>query len=1081
MSARAAATTAAAASSVDGAIDEALYSRQLYVMGHEAQARMASASVLVVGLSGTGVEVAKNLALAGLKGVKLYDPTPLAWQHMASNFYATQEADLGKRLDEVVAPHLAELNPYCRIGLERASGWHELLTPQRLEQYRAVVLVNELSLERQVELDEACRAAGAALVAVQSRGVFGAVVTDFGDSHTVLDATGEEPSSTHVSFISNEEHACVTCLEDHRHQFEEGDYVVFCEVEGMSAINEGDKPHRVLRVNGPYSFVIETDTRPMGDYVRGGIVTEVKVPRTLHFAPLRQLLLAPAASIDAELLMWSDYAKLERPPVLHELFRALSQYGRLPRPGAESEVPRLAALLPADVADEHASLVEAFVRTAAGDISPMASFLGGVAAQEVLKAVSSRFTPIRQLFYFDATESLPHPLPDEAEAAPRHCRYDGQIAVYGAPLQQQLHQLNYFCVGAGAIGAELLKCWACMGVGLASHRGRIAITDMDHIERSNLNRQFLFRAADVGKNKAVAARAATLAVNPALDVVAYETRVGPETERVFDDAFWEPLDGVCNALDNVEARLYVDQRCVYYLKPLLDSGTLGTKGSTQVVVPHLTASYGSTRDPPEKSIPVCTLKNFPYRIEHTLQWARDLFEGLFKTAADDANNYIQRGDEFISELEKQGGGAMLAALENVHDCLVSHRPRDFADCVQWARLQFERLYHHSIRQLLHAFPRDMLDRDGQPFWSGTKRAPTPLVFDATDALHVEFVLAAARLRAENFGLSPDTHDVEWVRQVASAAAVPAFVPRQGVKIAATEEEATAAAAANGAAIAGSADDDQQRIEALLRALPSPAELATTRLQPLEFEKDDDERYDMAFVTAASNLRASNYAIPPADMHKSRGIAGRIIPAIATTTALVAGLVNVELIKLAQLRRLLRNGPARVLASSTLARDSLTDEGERRLAAGVDRAQLLSRFKDGFVNLALPLFAFSEPAAAPLQPMTAGGERTFSLWDRLEVDAHGTDLTLGEFLALFERQYGLTLTMLSCGVAILYSGWLAPKKAAERRAMRMVEVARSVGKLEVRDTDKYLVFEVMAEDAQSGEEVEVPYVRYQFRE
>ncbi len=82
---------------------------------------------------------------------------------------------------------------------------------------------------------------------------------------------------------------------------------------------------------------------------------------------------------------------------------------------------------------------------------------------------------------------------------------------------------------------------------------------------------------------------------------------------------------MCTALDNVDARLYVDSKCLFHHKPLLESGTLGTKGNTQVVVPRLTEHYGATRDPPEKSIPVCTLKNFPNKIEHTLQWARDWF------------------------------------------------------------------------------------------------------------------------------------------------------------------------------------------------------------------------------------------------------------------------------------------------------------------------------------------------------------------------------------------------------------------------------------------------------------------------
>ena len=68
---------------------------------------------------------------------------------------------------------------------------------------------------------------------------------------------------------------------------------------------------------------------------------------------------------------------------------------------------------------------------------------------------------------------------------------------------------------------------------------------------------------------------------------------------------------------------------------MIDSGTLGTKGNTQVVVPFMTESYGSSRDPPEESIPICTLKNFPSKIEHTIQWARDAFEGWFKQAPDE--------------------------------------------------------------------------------------------------------------------------------------------------------------------------------------------------------------------------------------------------------------------------------------------------------------------------------------------------------------------------------------------------------------------------------------------------------------
>ena len=85
---------------------------------------------------------------------------------------------------------------------------------------------------------------------------------------------------------------------------------------------------------------------------------------------------------------------------------------------------------------------------------------------------------------------------------------------------------------------------------------------------------------------------------------------------------FQELDLVVNALDNVNARLYVDARCVYFGKPLLESGTLGPKCNTQMVIPGMTENYGASRDPPEKQAPMCTVHSFPHNIDHCLTWAR---------------------------------------------------------------------------------------------------------------------------------------------------------------------------------------------------------------------------------------------------------------------------------------------------------------------------------------------------------------------------------------------------------------------------------------------------------------------------
>jgi ubiquitin-activating enzyme E1 len=208
-------------------------------------------------------------------------------------------------------------------------------------------------------------------------------------------------------------------------------------------------------------------------------------------------------------------------------------------------------------------------------LSPLAAFFGGVVAQEIVK-FTGKYSPLKQWLHYDIFETLPR---SEVNRTPMNCRYDDQILVYGREVQEKLAKVRTFMIGAGALGCEYVKAFALMGIG-CSTEGKVTVTDNDNIEVSNLNRQFLFRKNNVGESKSHVACSIAASINPSLNVQDYKLYVAQETENIFNDQFWEGLDFIVNAVDNIKARLYVDQRCVWYTKPLLESGTLGTKANS---------------------------------------------------------------------------------------------------------------------------------------------------------------------------------------------------------------------------------------------------------------------------------------------------------------------------------------------------------------------------------------------------------------------------------------------------------------------------------------------------------------------
>ncbi|KJZ80252.1 hypothetical protein HIM_00102 [Hirsutella minnesotensis 3608] len=388
----------------------------------------------------------------------------------------------------------------------------------------------------------------------------------------------------------------------------------------------------------------------------------------------------------------------------------------------------------------------------------------------------------------------------------------------GASLNSSVKQARVLMVGAGGIGCELLKNLVLTGF------GDIHVVDLDTIDLSNLNRQFLFRQEHIKKSKALVAKEAAHRFNPNVDIVAHHGNI---KDAEFHVAWFRGFNIVFNALDNLEARRHVNKMCLAADVPLIESGTTGFNGQVQVIKKGVTACYDCSPKETPKSFPVCTIRSTPSQPIHCIVWAKSyLLNEIFATSEDmsafDHSNDAENAQE-IEELKKES-----RELKKIREAVGTD---------EFPQMLFDKVFTKDIERL----------RSVEDMWK-SRRPPEPLKYG------------------------------QIMSQITDAQASTSQILAEGQRVWSVEESLLVF------------KDSLARLSKRMLELKKTNDSSAAE-PTITFDKDDQDTLD--FVAASANIRSTIFGIDRKSRFDIKQMAGNIIPAIATTNAIVAGVCVLE--------------------------------------------------------------------------------------------------------------------------------------------------------------------------------------------
>ena len=1063
-------------------VDTDLYSRQIGTFGMETMGKLIQLKILLVGMRGLGVEVAKNIILSGPKSVTIYDPVYASINDLSSNFYLTEQ-DVGKKCrDEACLEKLKELNPYVTVSLLRfppqCPNFIDLFCKQ-ISQYNVVVFTELYPTNFLTKVNNECRENKVKFIYALNLGLAGYIFSDFGKEHIIFDETGSSQVSFNIKNITKEE-KCLTIIIDNekgQNNFNIGDgnIVKFTGVEGMTELN--NKEFKILYENYESFKIKLDDTSKYKDYIKGGKVT--RVPQNIKKSYFNYGIRSNIITDNYHPFLATDSEKIGRGELLymaligiHDFF--ISHNYCLPQLNNMMQAKEIEKNVKVfydtmkekkfesyqNIQNYDEKIVLNVIRWARAQICPVASFFGGIVAHEIIKS-TGKYEPIDQWLIMDFFE-LAANIKEDADRILKGTRYDDQIAIFGNEIQQKIEKSKIFMIGAGATGCEFLKNYAIMGFCTSDKDSKFIVTDNDSIEISNLSRQFLFRKQNVGTSKAVTASKNVKLMNPKFNVVGLQKKVSEETEDYFDEDFWKKQDFIIMAVDSLAARKYIDTRLVKFEKVGVDAGTSGAVANTQIIVPHKTMTYSDNKENEEeapKVIPMCTLRHFPSIITHCIEWSRDVFNEYFISTINDIKNYFADFELFKEHMKKEGSATQnlekLLEEKIIIECIINE---DYDGIINYAVKKYTDNFDWRIQQLLYNFPPDYKNEEGKPFWSGSKKLPHNIPYNPNDKLSFLFVKSYVHIICHAFGIKVTKEQIsdDYIKKVSANTKIPKFSAKEmSINI---SENANDANSGKEVIIGNNLEEDEKACEKIFDELKKlkKDKIDANKINPEEFEKDHDENGHIDFIHSSANLRARNYEIVECDRPTTKMTAGKIIPTIMTTTATVAGHVSMQLYTLLQTHdpKYLRNV---------------------------------------FFNLGSNYYLFSEPSPPIVMEDKTDGEEggpikcipnNWTIWDRLEIKG---SKTCKEFFDEMFNKYGIEIDILLANGEIITST-IDEKLFEENKNKKIEDLYNQISKNKLKNDVNYLIIQLSANIKKvtikkkelEDVSVEMPPIKYIFK-